>query len=94
MMNRRDFLASGSAAAAFGILKPERLLGQGSNWRKFEVTTRVEVLKPSGTTRVWVPAALVTPAPYQKTLSNKLQCDGGKTDTVENKSESLGICGP
>jgi transglutaminase-like putative cysteine protease len=90
-MKRRDFLTSGSAAAGFGFLKPERLLAQGPNWRTFEVSTRVEVLKPSGTTRVWVPAALVTPAPYQRTLANKLQCDGGKTNAVENKSEALGI---
>jgi transglutaminase-like putative cysteine protease len=90
-MNRRDFLSSGSAAAAFGFVKPARLLAQSSDWRTFEVTTRVEVLKPSGTTQVWVPAALVTPAPYQRTLSNKLQCDGGKTNTVENKREALGI---
>jgi transglutaminase-like putative cysteine protease len=90
-MTRRDFVCTGGSAAGFAVLRPERLGAQGSGWRTFEVTTHVEVLKPSGTTRVWIPAALITPAPFQKTIENKLQCDGGKTNTVENKSEGLGI---
>src|SRR6516164_7952638 len=91
-MNRREFLfAAGSAPASFAFLKPERLIAQSSIWRTFEVTTHVEVLKPSGTTRVWVPAALITPAPFQKTLATTLQCEGGRTNTVENESETLGI---
>jgi transglutaminase-like putative cysteine protease len=91
-MNRRDFLfAAGSAPATFPFLRPKHLVAQSSTWRTFEVTTQVEVLKPSGTTRVWLPAALITPAPYQKTLANTLQCDGGKANPVENESEALGI---
>jgi hypothetical protein len=60
-------------------------------WRTFELTTRVEVLKTSGTTHVWLPTALISNTPYQKTLTNTFKCDGGTAKTFENKTEALGI---
>jgi len=60
-------------------------------WRTFEVTTRVEVLKPSGTTRVWLPAALLGATPFQRTLANDFKAEGGTAELVENKADVLGI---
>src|SRR5262245_56522688 len=37
-------------------------------WRTFEVTTRVDVLNPSGLSRVWVPLPLAENTDYHKTL--------------------------
>src|SRR6516164_543500 len=55
-MDRRGFLrSSGLAAASLALPKAGRLLAEGTTsggWRTFDVTTRVEVLKYSGTTRV------------------------------------------
>ena len=87
-MNRRDFLRTSAIAAGAG-----RLLAQapGGGWRTFELTTRVEVLKPSGATRVWVPGALGVTTPFQRTVSNKFQCDGGKAEMIEGKADGLGI---
>src|SRR5439155_1166821 len=69
-MNRRDFLRSTGVASA-GLALPQR--GRLFPWRAtppgrrtFEVTTHVEVLKPSGTTRVWGPAPLLRDTPDQK----------------------------
>ena len=87
-MNRRNFLQATLALPA------GRLFAQSvadDNWRTFEVTTRVEVLQPSGPTRVSVPAALTTPTPYQKTLSNTFQCEGGTAKLVESKLDGLAI---
>ena len=62
-MHRRDFLRSaGVVSASLAFPKTARLFALGETpaaWRTFEVTTRVEVLKPSGTTLVWLPAALI-----------------------------------
>ena len=70
-MNRRDFLrTAGIASAGLALPKSRRLFADSptpAGWRTFEVTTRVEVLKPNGTTRVWLPAALIVDTPYQKT---------------------------
>jgi transglutaminase-like putative cysteine protease len=94
-MNRRDFLHSaGIATASLALPNVERFFGQSTapeNWRTFEVTTRVEVLKPSGPTRIWVPAALLTPAPFQKTLSNTFNAEGGTAKLIETPADALGI---
>jgi transglutaminase-like putative cysteine protease len=94
-MNRRDFLCSASAVSVSLLLpRTGRLFAQsiGSNgWRTFEVTTRVEVLKSSGTARVWVPAALIRPTPFQKTISNTFNAEGGTAKAVESKTDALGI---
>ena len=60
-------------------------------WRTFEITTQVEVLKPAGVTRIWVPAALIPNAPFQRTLSNKYLAEGGRARLVESKTEGLGL---
>ena len=94
-MNRRDFLLATSAASA-GIAFPHAaslLFAEevSPGWRTYEVQTRVEVLKPSGITRIWVPAALTQETPYQKTLSNTFQAEGASAKLVESKSDSLGF---
>jgi transglutaminase-like putative cysteine protease len=89
-IKRRDFLfAAGSAPAIFALAKPERLAAGDTGWRTFEVTTRVEVLKPSGITHIWMPAARIGTTPYQKTLANTPNCEGGTVKTVENKPDAL-----
>lgn len=69
-MNRRDFLQSGGlVSVSLAFAKAERLFSQVTTvdrWRTFQVTTRVEVLKTSGTTRVWVPAALISETPFSR----------------------------
>jgi transglutaminase-like putative cysteine protease len=94
-MKRRDFLKSaGAASASIAFLKPGRLFAEGAaadGWRTFEVTTRVQVLKASGTTRIWIPAALASPTPFQKTLANEFNAEGGTAKMVESKADALGI---
>ena len=66
-MNRRDFikttslLPAAAAAAAVAVLPQFSLsaFAAAAKWRVFEVTTKVEVLKPEGTTRAWLPLPLV-----------------------------------
>lgn len=94
-MKRRDFLRStGIVCASLALPRAGRLFAESApseSWRTFEVTTRVEVLKPSGTTRVWLPAALTRNTPFQKTFSNKFSAEGGTAEMVESKADALGI---
>jgi transglutaminase-like putative cysteine protease len=94
-MNRRDFLRSAGVVSA-GLAFPgtQRLFAQGAiadGWRTFEVVTRAEVLKPSGPTLVWLPAALIRETPYQKTLSNTFTAEGGSAEMIERKADAVGI---
>jgi transglutaminase-like putative cysteine protease len=98
-MNRRDFLqTAGFVSASLAFPKAATLLAHeragaaaDANWRTFEVTTRVEILKPSGVTRIWLPAALTTDTPFQKTLTNTFNAEAGSAKLIESKPDSLGI---
>ena len=94
-MNRRSFIGYTAGAAAAAMLPdPEYLLADqavGSGWRSFEVTTHVEVLNPTGATRVWMPAALLSETPFQKTLANSFQAEGGSARLVVSNADSMGI---
>jgi transglutaminase-like putative cysteine protease len=94
-MKRRDFLRSATFASATLALPKAGLLfasdSRGSGWRIFEVTTRVEVLKFSGTTRIWVPAALTRSVPFQRTISNTFNAEGGSAKLIASQPDALGI---
>jgi len=85
-MRRREFLQAG-AAASLGLLLPRVSPAKRPSfdprpgpWRSFELVTRVEIQKPSGRTRVWLPVPSVEDA------GQKL---GGNTWTGNAKSAVL-----
>lgn len=94
-MKRREFLKhTGMMCAGLTLLKTVPLLADtpaSAGWRTFEVATHVEVLKPSGVTHIWLPAALIRNTSFQKTIVNKFVADGGTVKLTESKQDSLGI---
>lgn len=86
LMNRRCFLqragilTSGLALAGPGITREQ----EPPQWRKFDITTQIEILKPSGITRVWAPVALPQNTPFQRTISNTLHHEAGTARIVES----------
>jgi transglutaminase-like putative cysteine protease len=94
-MNRRDFLRSvGVASASLALPRTAHLFAEGampSRWRTFEVTVRVEVVTIFGATRVWLPMALASETPYQRTLANQFHAEGGAARMIECKTDALGI---
>src|SRR3954465_111509 len=86
-MNRRDFIKTTSvlpAAAAVSVLPQfaPSAFAAAAKWRVFEVTTKVEVLKPEGTTRVWLPLPLVADTDYQKNLGSTWSIEAGTAVTA------------
>ena len=74
-MDRRAFLKT-SAILSTAAALPKLSFAQSAfdprptdKWRTFEVTTRVEIVFPEGTTRVWLPVPSVDSG-YQKTIDN------------------------
>jgi len=93
-MDRREFLITASAAAVASRLPDTHAFlpfGASAGARTFEVVTRVEILKPSGMTRIWVPTALIAETPFQKTLESSFHADGGTAQRVENKADGLAM---
>ena len=84
-MDRRDFLrltATSSAAmampASIGSAFAQSAAMGAPAWRAFEVVTRVEVTKPTGVTRVWLPTPLASDTPYQRGMGNVWSAETGK----------------
>src|SRR5579875_1691731 len=92
-MQRRDFLRGIGILSTNLVLETSQPLAAAppTAWRKFEVTTRIEVLNPSGATRIWVPAALLKATPYQKTLANTVQPGSGTAKLIARGADGLGI---
>lgn len=76
-MKRRDFLVATAAVPALhgfprlALAEPLPFAPRaGDAWRTFEITTRVEILKPSGVTRAWVPVPAMD-EPWQRALGSE-----------------------
>ena len=54
-------------------------------WRTFEVTTRVDVAKPQGTTQLWLPVPSVN-SDWQRSLESSYSSNG-KVDLTEEKQD-------
>jgi transglutaminase-like putative cysteine protease len=88
-MKRREFVVTAGMATTGLMLGGGKRLraadaaahraAEAAAWRTFEITVKIEVLKPVGTTRIWMPAALLNETPYQKTLGNTFAAGEGGT---------------
>jgi transglutaminase-like putative cysteine protease len=72
-MKRRTFLHAGAAASLLGTMprfaRAEEFDPRPGPWRYFDVTTRIDVLKPSGATRAWVPLPSLE-SDFQRVIGN------------------------
>lgn len=93
-MNRRTFIQLAGiplTGAAVGSGRQLATQSKSDRWRTFEMKTQVEVLRPSGTTRVWLPKTLIRKTAFQRPLAEELIAEGGTTHTVANTEDALGI---
>ena len=97
-MDRRTFLRSGigvSTAAAAGLRLPISAIaaepsGQ-ARWRTFEVTSKIEIVKPAGVTRAWVPMPLMPDTDYQKSLGQSWTGNAALTRVYREEKYGAGI---
>jgi len=95
-MDRRSFLKTTAAAPAAVVVSGLPHLASGNPAtagpsRVFEVTTRIEVLKPAGVTRVWLPAPLIRDTDYFKSLGSSWKAEGGTVALVQEAKYGAGI---
>src|ERR1700730_177356 len=75
-MIRREFLRSGAALTVFAALQrfvfaDTFFTPKPDAWRKFEVTSRIEIVKPSGKAQVWLPLPAVAEPDWIQPLGNE-----------------------
>jgi len=82
-MDRRSFVKATSALSvtaalpAFAQTPTVRAFSpKAGDWRSFEVVHRVELLKPVGATKVWIPIPVVEGG-YQRNLDTKWTVSSG-----------------
>lgn len=75
-LKRRDWLTLATSALAAGAL-PGRAAAQArsfdpkpAGWRRFEITTQVEIASPNGASRVWLPMPSVD-TDYQQSFDSR-----------------------
>lgn len=94
-MDRRQFLKTTMIPAAAAVAGLPRFasadVSAAGDWRVFEVTTEVKVLKPAGVTRVWLPVPLARDTDYQKSLGNIWTAEGGSVAHALDKKYHAGI---
>ncbi|MBS1217543.1 MAG: hypothetical protein H6R21_676 [Proteobacteria bacterium] len=95
-MDRRQFIKAGAALPAAAAVSgfPNFAIAKttaDSPWRVYEVTTQVELLKPAGVTRVWLPVPLTVDTDYQKGHGNAWSAEGGKIAYSKDPKYGAGI---
>ena len=88
-MHRRAFLKASFALPTIAVVSTLPRFTQANTegagkWRVFEVTTQVEILKPVGVTRVWLPIPLMEDTPYQKSLGNTWKAEGAMASMAQD----------
>jgi transglutaminase-like putative cysteine protease len=93
-MDRRAFIKTSvalPAAVAVSGLPRITTASTPGPWRVFEVTTSAEILQPAGMTRIWLPVPLTADTPYQKSLGNTWNAEGGTAGYSHDGKYSMGV---
>ena len=77
-MDRRAFLKTTAASAVL----PWHAAFAGSDWRTYQVVTRVEILKPQGVSRAWLPLPLKEDTPWQRDLGSQWSGNAARTQVL------------
>ncbi len=97
-MHRRQFLRHGLAFSGglflAGRFPAHARLGASakrSEWRRFEVVTNVEVLNPSGVSRLWLPLPLMTDTDYFKGMGNTWSGNAAVSGSLRDPDYGAGM---
>lgn len=82
-MDRRTFLTSTAASAAVASL-PWRVARGQSGWRGFEVTTRVDIQRPSGVSRAWIPLPLAGASDWHRDQGDIWNANAARAEVLRD----------
>lgn len=84
-MDRRHFLKlTGAAAAASGLPWTAALASTTGDWRSYEVTTRVTILKPQGISKAWIPLPMTHDTEWQRGLGSTWSGNAAKAQILRD----------
>ena len=88
---RRDFLKGGLALSVAAVMSPR--IGSAADasyvfkpepgaWRKFEVTTQIDILTPQGMAQAWIPLPSVTASDWIRPMGDEWKVSNGKATAL------------
>jgi transglutaminase-like putative cysteine protease len=89
-MERRVFLKSSAVMAAVSAL-PWRDALAAADWRTYEVTTGVEILKPQGVSRAWLPVPTIDDTSWQKVIGNSWSGNAASARVLNDGKYGVGM---
>ena len=77
-MERRKFLQTTLAVPALAAIPAalREAAAQSDGWRTYEIVTKVEIVNPSGASRVWIPLPYTAKSEWHNPLGNKWTGNG------------------
>ena len=82
-MDRRAFLTSTIASSVAAAL-PWRVAHAQADWRTFELVTRVEIQRPAGVSRAWIPLPLAARTDWHRDQADGWSGNAGRAEVTRD----------
>jgi hypothetical protein len=94
VINRRNFFKLSGAAASIALIPytafaQERFITQAGPWRRFEIVTRLDILKPKGKVEAWVPVPSVSESAWSKPLGSDWKTNAKIAKLIHDEKRGL-----
>src|SRR5882724_4433374 len=91
-MDRRNFIKTGIALPAAATLPWQgAYAAPEAPWRTFEITTRVQVLKPKGVSRAWLPLPMMDDSDWHRSAGNEFSGNAARTQIYSDGKYGAGM---
>ncbi len=90
-MDRRTFIKSGAALPAAAALPWGSAFAAEAPWRTFEITTTVQVLKPKGVSRAWLPLPMMDDSDWHRSGGNESSGNAARTQIYRDGKYGAGM---
>ncbi|MEJ2123754.1 MAG: transglutaminase-like domain-containing protein [Alphaproteobacteria bacterium] len=94
IIDRRNFLKLSGAAVGTAFIPrtafaQERFITHAGPWRRFEIITRVDILKPKGMVEAWVPVPSVSESGWSKPLGTDWKTNAKFAKLIHDENRGL-----
>jgi len=90
-MNRRNFVKSGIALPVAATLPWNIASAATAPWRTFEITTTVQILKPNGISRAWLPLPMMDDSDWHRSGGNESSGNAARTQVYRDGKYGAGM---
>ena len=90
-MDRRNFIKSGIALPTAAALPWANALAADAPWRTYEITTTVQVMKPNGVSRAWLPLPMMDDSSWHRSGGNEFSGNASRTQSYRDGKYGAGM---